>query len=183
MEQTGQTYKKYRALLKLALISAYLLSLCLLFFLFLSRFQLLQEKSSQKRQLLLSYPYTRTNVLGYGSTIEPLIKLKLKYPTGYRETKFLLDSGALTSSLPFETAPELGVNLALLPRQVFLGFGNTLTYAYRGQMTVKLGPEEVQLPVVFTENTGTKNLLGRHGFFNDYSVEFNHIKGTVDIYQ
>jgi hypothetical protein len=37
--------------------------------------------------------------------------------------------------------------------------------------------------VVFTENSGTKHLLGRYGFFDNYSVEFNHIKQSVDIYQ
>jgi len=174
---------KFRALLKLALISIYVVAVVFGFFLFFSRYQLLLEKSSKSRKLVSSFPYVQSNVIGYGLIKEPLVEVDLKYPQGYRKERFLLDSGAMISSLPFETAQEMGVNLAFLPRQSFRGFGNSTSYAYRGEMTVRLGEQDVKLPVVFTEVSGTKHLLGRYGFFDDYSVEFNHIKNTIDIYQ
>jgi hypothetical protein len=184
MEEIKPVYSRFRALLKLSLISIYLVVAVFAFLLFRSRHQLSLEQSSKKRELLGSFPYAKSNVIGYGTVKEPLVQFDLKYPSGYQKTTFLLDSGALLSSLPFEAAQAMGVNLSLLPRQTFRGFGNSMSYAYRGSVEVRFKEGKVvELPVVFTENSGTKHLLGRYGFFDNYSVEFNHIKQSVDIYQ
>jgi hypothetical protein len=181
---TKKMRSSYRGLLKLLIIVFYATLLALGVFFGLKERQLVFAQASKKRTLLASYPYARANIIGYGWVSEPKVKLRVKYPQGIKKKEFLLDSGAMVSSLPYEAAEEMGVNLAFLPRQSFMGFGNAISYAYQGEITVefKEGKPET-LPVVFTESEGSEYLLGRHGFFDDYSVQFNHIKNTVEIYQ
>lgn len=182
--ETSPKYSYYRSLFKLGLITGYILMLCFLFYFIVSQRQLLLERASQKKELVASFPYRQNNVIGYGRIIEPLVKLNLKYPSGYRSVDFLVDSGAMISSLPAEVATEMGINLAFLPRQTFRGFGNRTSFAYRGKVQVQLTPSRsLILPVIFTESSGTKYLLGRYGFFDLYSVEFNHLKQNIEIYQ
>ena len=174
----------YRGLLKLLIIVFYIVLLCFGIFFGLKERQLVFAQASKKRTLLASFPYTKSNIINYGWINEPIVKLRVKYPEGYKRKSFILDSGALISSLPYEAAEQMGINLAFLPRQTFMGFGNSISYAYQGEITVefKEGKPET-LPVVFTESENSAYLLGRYGFFDNHSVEFNHIKKTVELYE
>lgn len=140
-----------------------------------------QQTDSANSQVLLSFPMKETNWKDIGVVSEPLITLPIKTPDGYKDNKFLLDSGAVISSLPREWADTLGYDLAFLPRSTFGGFGGTTSTAYQGEMQVRLGSEDVILPVVFTEAVGVKSLLGRKEFFNRYSITFDHLTNQVQI--
>jgi len=131
--------------------------------------------------VLLSAPMRMENWQGFGVVFDPVISVPVKTVEGFENNDFLLDSGALVSSLPREWADKLGVDLAFLPRTTFLGFGGKTSLAYQGEMTVKLGNNLEKIPVVFTEAAGTKSLLGRKGFFESYSVYFNHKDQTIEI--
>lgn len=133
------------------------------------------------KEILLSFPMQDTNWQDLGSVFEPVVTLQIKTKNSFKENKFLLDSGAVISSLPREWADETGQDLAFLPRSTFRGFGNTQSFAYQGEVVVLLGNEEVKLPVVFTEAVKTKSLLGRKGFFENYSVVFDHEKRVIEI--
>lgn len=125
-----------------------------------------------------------TNVLwqSYGEVFEPMVKIPMMYPNeGYRDQDFLLDSGAVISSLPRERAADLGISLAKLPRIVFNGFGGTTSFAYQSTIQIMVGGDEVTIPVVFTEAAGTKPILGRSGFFESYSVYFNGRTKKIEI--
>ena len=135
----------------------------------------------QQKGILLATPMHNTNWQDLGVIFEPLVDLSIKTTTGYEKNKFLLDSGAVISSLPREWAEKTGQDLAFLQRSTFKGFGGTTSLAYQGEMLVLLGEKEVALPVVFTEASGTKSLLGRKGFFEDYSVYFNHKEKQIEI--
>jgi len=134
-------------------------------------------------EVLLQSPYQRTNWQGFGQVFEPLVEMSLVYPDDTRHrTTFLLDSGALISSLPREDAPLMGYqSLAQLQRSTFVGFGGQRSFAYRGEMAVWLGEEKVTIPVVFTDAVGTKRLLGRAGFMENYSIYFNSEKEQIEI--
>lgn len=136
----------------------------------------------EDKEILLSFSMTDTNWKDLGRVFEPLIPLSIKTRNGYKENKFLLDSGAVISSLPRDWAEKTGQKLAFLPRSTFKGFGGTRSFAYQGEMMVLLGEEkDVVLPVVFTEAVGTKSLLGRKGFFENYSIYFNHKERRIEI--
>lgn len=133
------------------------------------------------RGVVLVVPLKNTLWQGFGLVIEPELTLPLKTPRGFISQAFLLDSGALVSSLPREKANQLGLKLAFLPRSVFVGYGGETTFAYQGQMTVKLGSQEKTLPVVFTESYGTRAILGRKEFFEQYTILFDHERRIIEI--
>lgn len=141
---------------------------------YLVREFLTDQPSSRSSEILYETAYEQTNWKGFGEVFEPLVNLPIYYPNlGYQSETFLLDSGALVTSLPRERAIQLGLSLAMLPRTTFSGYGNTTTFAYKSTLTVQLAGETIDLPVVFTEAAGTKSILGRSGFFEKYNIAFN----------
>lgn len=166
--------------LKLAYLIIILVSFFLgAYFLFKKIFFLnLQQNSGD---ILLRTAYQPVLWKDFGEVFEPMIKIPLSYPDGYEEKEFLLDSGALVSSLPREEAKKMGLNLAMLPRSTFGGYGNTISFAYKSEAKIKLGEMEVKIPIVFTEAAGTKPIIGRSGFFEKFSIFFNSRQNIIEI--
>jgi len=122
---------------------------------------------------ILTIPYQQTLYKHFGNVINPQVKLPVKTITGYEEMEFLIDSGAVVSALPKTKAENLGVNLTELPRITIEGFAGQKTFAYRGEFIIKIGREEVPIPVVFSENPQANNILGRIGFFDQFNITFD----------
>lgn len=116
-----------------------------------------------------------------GKVSEPIINLSVKILKGYKKITFLIDSGAVISTLPETMASEMGLDLGLLQRTPFVGFGGTEVFAYKGEMTVLLGDTEVKIPVIFAQGSEIKSLLGRLGFIDEYVVTFDNKRGIVEI--
>ena len=131
--------------------------------------------------VILVAPLKKTSWQDLGVVPEPEVILPVKTLGGYVDQPFLFDSGAVISSLPREFAEKTGQDLAFLPRSTFKGFGGTTSFAYRGEMNLLLGEKEATFPVVFTEAMGTKSLLGRKGFWDQFSVYFNHKEKRLEI--
>jgi len=135
-----------------------------------------------QRGVLYSATFKDTNWQSFGTVPEAELVLPIEAPNGAAEEyPFLLDTGAVVSSLPREMADKLGFNLAMLPRQTFKGFGNTTSFAYQADMTITLGDKKIQLPVVFTEAGGSRALLGRKGLFDKYTILLDHNQRVVEI--
>ncbi|OIN90017.1 hypothetical protein COW80_00085 [Candidatus Beckwithbacteria bacterium CG22_combo_CG10-13_8_21_14_all_01_47_9] len=122
---------------------------------------------------ILVIPYQQTLYKHFGNAINPQVKLAVKTIGGYQDMEFLIDSGAVVSALPKLAALDLGTDLDNLPRITIEGFAEQKTFAYRGEFVVKIGPDEIVLPVVFSENPQASNILGRIGFFDQFNVVFN----------
>lgn len=133
------------------------------------------------KNVLISAPFKITVWQSFGSVPEAEIELPLQSLQGVVKHAFLLDTGAVVSSLPREMAETLGFNLAFLPRQTFRGFGNTTSFAYEAEMNVALGQKAIKLPVVFTEASGSKSLLGRKGLFDKFTIVVDHKNQVVEI--
>lgn len=131
--------------------------------------------------LVLKIPLGMRLWTDIGSVIEPILQVPVRTLSGFVKTEFILDSGAVISSLPRDWADKTGKDLALAKRISFKGFGNTISFAYQSDMTVQLGNEQVVLPVVFTESEGTRSLLGRKGLFEQYSIFFDHTNKMMEI--
>lgn len=141
-----------------------------------------REKAYQKeKEILVSVSMKNVNWQDLGNVFEPVIILPVKTASSFQDWEFLIDSGAVISSLPSDWAEKTGQDLAFLKRSTFRGFGGKTSFAYQGEMLVRLGEEEIKLPVVFTEASGTKSLLGRKGFFENYSLYFNHKDKKIEI--
>ncbi len=139
---------------------------------FISRVISARILTSQKNILFVT-PYKMLVLEGFGIVSEPEVKLEVKTKNGFETVKFLLDSGAVVSSLPREMAAKMGYDLAFLPRTMFTGFGNKSSFAYKASMVLKVGEKQVDIPVVFTEMAGTQALIGRKGFFDNFAIIFD----------
>lgn len=169
------------AWLKLAYIVGFI-STFLGLTIFLTKKTMATTTPQVKGEILLEVKYQPVLWKDFGQVFEPLIKVPIFYPDkGFEPQEFLLDSGAIVSSLPREKANQLGFSLAQLPRSTFGGFGGTTSFAYRGNLKLKLGNQETTIPVVFTEAAGTKAILGRSGFFENYSIYFNSKAEKIEI--
>ncbi len=136
---------------------------------------------TKDNQILLQAPLRMANWEDIGRVSDPVLELPVKTAAGFKKIEFLLDSGAVISSLPREMAQEMGLDLAFLKRIAFVGYGGSETFSYKGKMTVLLGEKETELPVVFTQGYYTRSLLGRQGFFDEYIITFDKKRGVVEI--
>lgn len=126
-------------------------------------------------------PYKNTLYENFGFVQEPRVALPLKTNTGYRDVVFLLDSGAVVSALPLQAAQETGVDLTKAKRITLQGFSGVPAFAYLDDITVKIAEVDYKFPAVFTESEKTTYILGRKGFFDDFSIVFDHETRTIVI--
>lgn len=131
--------------------------------------------------VLLKIPLGMRQWTDIGTVMEPVLQVPVQTLQGFEKNEFIVDSGAVISSLPRDWAAKTGKDLALAKRISFRGFGNTISFAYQSNMVIRLGSENVDLPVVFTESEGTRSLLGRKGLFDQYSILFDHTNKMMEI--
>ena len=132
---------------------------------------------------ILTIPYQQTLYKHFGNAINPQVELPVKTTKGFKKMEFLIDSGAVVSALPKTKAEDLGADLTSLPRITIEGFAGQKTFAYRGEFVVKIGKEEVVIPVVFSENSQASNILGRIGFFDQFNINFDADSQSIIITQ
>lgn len=126
-------------------------------------------------------PYKNTLYENFGYVQDPKLTLPLKTIEGYEDTTFLLDSGAVVSAMPIQAAEITGVDLGQSKRITVQGFSGVPTFAYLDEITVKIGDDDFTFPAVFTESSRTTYILGRKGFFDDFTIEFDHNRRAMVI--
>lgn len=131
---------------------------------------------------LLILPYTTKSYAGYGNVFEPQIKMKVVSNSGQEEEiEFLLDSGAVVSTLPITYTEILGIDISNSKRIVLRGFGDQRSFGYMSNMHLKIKDELVDIPVVFSEGELSKKILGRNVFFDSYTITFDHKDRVIRI--
>ena len=126
-------------------------------------------------------PYKNTLYESFGFVQEPKVTLPLKTNTGYVNTSFLLDSGAVVSTLPLQAARDTGVDLAQAKRITLQGFSGVPSFAYLAKITIKIGSSDFEFPATFTESGATTYILGRKGLFDDFTINFDHEQRVITI--
>ncbi|EKD80588.1 MAG: hypothetical protein ACD_40C00052G0002 [uncultured bacterium] len=126
-------------------------------------------------------PYKNTLYESFGFVQEPKVTMPLKTTTGYVDTTFLLDSGAVVTTLPLQAAQDTGVDLARAKRITLQGFSGVPAFAYLDKITIKIGEQEFEFPATFTESSATTYILGRKGLFDDFSINFDHEERIITI--
>ncbi len=126
-------------------------------------------------------PYKNTLYENFGFVQNPRVTLPLKTNNGYTKTTFLLDSGAVVSTMPIQAAHDTGVDLSRAKRITLQGFSGVPSFAYLGTITVTIGDSDYELPASFTESNSTTYILGRKGLFDDFSIMFNHEERAIII--
>ncbi len=132
-------------------------------------------------KLEYTVPYKNTLYESFGFVQEPKVTMPLKTTSGYVDTTFLLDSGAVVSTLPLQAAQDTGVDLSRAKRITLQGFSGVPAFAYLDKITVKIGNTDFEFPATFTESTATTYILGRKGLFDEFSINFNHEDRVITI--
>lgn len=134
----------------------------------------------------LKVPYKNTLYESFGFVQDPKVTLPLKTLSGYVDTTFLLDSGAVVSTLPLQAAHDTGVDLARAKRITLQGFSGVPAFAYMDRIVVQIAGVDFEFPATFTESNATTYILGRKGLFDEFTINFDHedrvitIKGRSD---
>jgi hypothetical protein len=126
-------------------------------------------------------PYQRKLYEGFGLATDPTINFPVKTIRGYSMMPFLMDSGAIISTLPLSTAIDLGVDLKNSKRLTIQGIAEEPDFGYTGKFAIKINNKDYEVPAVFTEFESGKYILGRLGFFDDFSILFDHVKKEIVI--
>lgn len=126
-------------------------------------------------------PYKNTLYENFGFVQEPRITLPLKTTSGYVDTTFLLDSGAVVSTMPLKAAQDTGVDLANAKRITLQGFSGVPAFAYLATVTIKVAGQDFEFPATFTETNATTYILGRKGLFDDFSINFDSQKRVLTL--
>lgn len=132
-------------------------------------------------KLEYTVPYKNTLYESFGFVQEPKVTMPLKTTQGYIDTTFLLDSGAVVSTLPLQAAHDTGVDLARAKRITLQGFSGVPAFAYLDKITIKIGNTDFEFPATFTESNATTYILGRKGLFDEFSINFNHEDRVITI--
>lgn len=132
-------------------------------------------------KLEYSVPYKNTLYESFGFVQEPKVTMPLKTTKGYVDTTFLLDSGAVVSTLPLQAANDTGVDLSKAKRITLQGFSGVPAFAYLDKITIKIGNTDFEFPATFTESSATTYILGRKGLFDEFSINFNHENRIITI--
>lgn len=132
-------------------------------------------------KLEYTVPYKNTLYESFGFVQEPKVTMPLKTTNGYVNTTFLLDSGAVVTTLPLQAAKDTGVDLSQAKRITLQGFSGVPSFAYLAKITIKIGNTDFEFPATFTESNSTTYILGRKGLFDDFSINFDHELRVITI--
>lgn len=121
-------------------------------------------------------PYKDINYKVFGMVFEPNLAVPVFTKNGIKKVEFLVDSGAVVSTIPKSIADEVyGGEYESLERTVLRGFGGSESFGYTGTMKIKLGKDyNLDVPVVFSESDTTRAILGRKGFMEDITTKLDH---------
>lgn len=183
-EQDLEMSVKIEAILKVASLFAFLALLALFLFVRRNFFSGGVNQVSIKNGIggvEFKIPYKNTLYENFGFVQDPKVSLPLKTLSGYVNTTFLLDSGAVVSTLPLQAAHDTGVDLTRAKRITLQGFSGVPAFAYLADITVEIAGMEYNFPATFTESNSTTYILGRKGFFDDFSILFDHEQRAIII--
>ena len=126
-------------------------------------------------------PYKNTLYENFGFVQEPRVTLPLKTTSGYVDTTFLLDSGAVVSTMPLQAAKDTGVDLSQAKRITLQGFSGVPAFAYLATVTIQIAGQDFQFPATFTESNTTTYILGRKGLFDTFTINFDNQKRVLTL--
>lgn len=122
---------------------------------------------SQIPVMSLSFPFKYFQVEGLGKLFYPIISLELKTTAGYREFKFLVDTGADVTTIHTDVLPLLGISEGQLKQNFLHGVGGIPIKTYDLLLDIKMGdiPLTIHATAAKTKYPYTPLLLGRKDIF------------------
>ena len=125
-----------------------------------------------------TFPY-QLKETPFGRVVDPTINLPVSTWYGWRSFKFIVDSGADVSLVPRSIADLVGIDLAEANRLRSFGIEGSGVDVLQGNLTVKIGACELELPCLFSSREDSPTLLGRAGLFDHFSIVFDNQKRKI----
>ncbi len=110
----------------------------------------------------------------FGPLIDPTVVLPVRTARGFKPFRFVIDPGSDFSMMPLSQAERLGVDLRGADQVRVAGIEGVFQDAPVGDITLRIGQLEVQIPCLFSPNPSTPYLIGRMGFFSRFNVTFDN---------
>ncbi len=117
----------------------------------------------------------------FGLLPDPKITLNVRTRGGYFPYRFLLDTGADVSMVPFSMAEDLGLDVSRCPRDQCSGIEGRPVLVYRTAMVVRIGDVDLTLRCLISESDSTPFLLGRADFFSRFNITFDNHRKTISL--
>jgi len=127
--------------------------------------------------VFIKFPYQYKEI-SFGRIFNPLVRLEVQTPSGWVGFKFLLDSGADVSVLPFSLVSFLGVKVKESKKTEIGGVEGREVEGYPGKIKVRLGEEEISIRCYFVKSE-TIPLLGRLDIFDRFNILFDRQKQEI----
>lgn len=130
---------------------------------------------SNRRERLLSieFPYEK-KLSFFGEVADPKIPVKVHTKEGYREFRFLVDTGADVTLLPRYAAEYIGVDLEESERMSVKGIEGIGLDAYAAQIKVRIGDRELEIRCLFAASDRVPFILGRTDIFDHFNLIFDN---------
>jgi len=122
------------------------------------------------------FPEKRTR---FGLLPDPKITIHVRTRSGYLPYRFLLDTGADVTMVPFAMADDLGVDVSRCPTHHCSGIEGRPLLAYHAPMTVRVGHLDLTLHCLISENDSTPFLLGRADLFARFNITFDNQRKRI----
>lgn len=120
----------------------------------------------------IKFPY-RYKVIDFGKIVDPLVDFEVETSRGWQEVRFLIDSGADSTTLPLSLAGRWGIKIDRSQRTKIGGVEGKGVYGYPSKIKIRVGKEEFEARCYFIESE-TIPLLGRTDIFDKFSIIFDN---------
>jgi len=125
--------------------------------------------------LSIVFPYEK-KLSFFGEVADPKIPLKVYTKEGYREFRFLVDTGADATLLPRYAAEYIGVDLGESEQMWVKGIEGVGLEAYAGKIRVRIGDKELEVRCLFAASDRVPFILGRTDIFDHFNLIFDNQK-------
>lgn len=115
----------------------------------------------------------------FGLIADPKITVFVRARSGIYPFRFLLDTGADFSIIPFSMAEDLGIDLAQCPMDHCSGIQGHPLRVYHTRLVVRIGDVELTLRCLISESDTTPFLLGRADLFSRFNITFDNERKKI----
>jgi sRNA-binding regulator protein Hfq len=123
------------------------------------------------------FPYQYKKV-EFGEIVNPVVRLQTLTLFGWREFKFLVDSGADVTTLPLSTSEFFGVEIDKTKKIKLGGVESKGIDGYLAQIKLRIGNEEQDVRCYFIDSE-VISLLGRVDIFDQFTIIFDNEKKEI----
>ena len=124
----------------------------------------------------MKYPYLQER-----GRFAPIVPIRLKGKDGWLTVDAYVDSGATYSTFKSEIAEILGIDLDKAEKVYATVGSGTLITVYLKEVDIEFAGKFFKVTLGFSKQLGIGfNVIGRKGFFENFSITFNEKERYID---